>query len=429
MIFGNETITQAGSGTQDLEELQIATVDKWVIDSTGTVKTGAWNGSVIGTSYGGAGAINGVLSANGSGVVSAALAGTGVSIASQTISLASITSGFVVGNNTGSGASPQGVSLSSMFDTLGNTQGQIMYRSASSWIPLSTGTVHQVLESGGASANIDWTSTPTFQSFTSTGTATNSITNTTAGSNEMLDILSTNGPDSAQTYIYLGQSKATQKSVIFDFYQGTTGNSYNDSSLAIGFFGETPTADFNLLKGGNLTLGSGTGGGLTVNGDISAAEPQITKATGTGITVNQAGDVRHLVYKTTVTFAGLSAAAHTADLTIATLPAKSKITAFYADVTTGFTGGGETADTISAGIAAGGTTILAAGSAFTTHTWGLADADMGTSMTRAAAIQGGYIPNWTGTQIISVRLSTTTNNTSTLNAGSVTFYIVTDVFP
>ncbi len=46
-----------------------------------------------------------------------------------------------------------------------------------------------------------------------------------------------------------------------------------------------------------------------------------------------------------------------------------------------------------------------------------------------AAIQGGYIPNWTGTQIINARLTTTTNNTSGLTAGSVTFYIVTDVFP
>ena len=46
------------------------------ITTLGTVATGVWNGSVIGSNYGGAGAINGILKANGSGVVSAAVAGT-----------------------------------------------------------------------------------------------------------------------------------------------------------------------------------------------------------------------------------------------------------------------------------------------------------------------------------------------------------------
>lgn len=46
------------------------------ITTLGTIATGAWNGSVIGSSYGGAGSINGILKANGSGVVSAASAGT-----------------------------------------------------------------------------------------------------------------------------------------------------------------------------------------------------------------------------------------------------------------------------------------------------------------------------------------------------------------
>lgn len=42
---------------------------------SGTITSGTWNGAVIGSAYGGAGAVNGLLKANGSGVVSAALAG------------------------------------------------------------------------------------------------------------------------------------------------------------------------------------------------------------------------------------------------------------------------------------------------------------------------------------------------------------------
>lgn len=46
------------------------------LTSVGTIATGTWQGSVIGASYGGAGTISGILKANGSGTVSAAVAGT-----------------------------------------------------------------------------------------------------------------------------------------------------------------------------------------------------------------------------------------------------------------------------------------------------------------------------------------------------------------
>jgi len=56
----------------------------------------------------------------------------------------------------------------------------------------------------------------------------------------------------------------------------------------------------------------------------------------------------------------------------------------------------------------------------------LADADMGTTLVRAAAVQGGTLPSWTATTVVSVRLTTTTANTDQLTAGSTTYYIVTD---
>ncbi|MEJ0053947.1 MAG: tail fiber domain-containing protein [bacterium] len=46
------------------------------ITTVGTIVSGVWQGSVIGSAYGGAGAVSGILKANGSGNVSAASAGT-----------------------------------------------------------------------------------------------------------------------------------------------------------------------------------------------------------------------------------------------------------------------------------------------------------------------------------------------------------------
>jgi hypothetical protein len=46
------------------------------LTSVGTITSGTWSGSVIGSNVGGAGAVNGIMKANGSGVVTAAIAGT-----------------------------------------------------------------------------------------------------------------------------------------------------------------------------------------------------------------------------------------------------------------------------------------------------------------------------------------------------------------
>ena len=46
------------------------------LTGVGTITSGTWSGTVIGSNVGGAGTINGILKANGSGVVSAAISGT-----------------------------------------------------------------------------------------------------------------------------------------------------------------------------------------------------------------------------------------------------------------------------------------------------------------------------------------------------------------
>jgi hypothetical protein len=70
--------------------------------SLGTITSGTWSGSVIGSNVGGAGSVNGLLKANGNGVVSAAVAGTDyqVPLTSTQSNVLSNTSGINTGDQT-----------------------------------------------------------------------------------------------------------------------------------------------------------------------------------------------------------------------------------------------------------------------------------------------------------------------------------------
>lgn len=176
---------------------------------------------------------------------------------------------------------------------------------------------------------------------------------------------------------------------------------------------------------------------LTVNGNLRGLESvsnsaaDITVGSGTGLTVNQTGTIGQQVYRVTVDYTGFqSASSLTADHTIATLPAKTRLIAVYADVATLFSGGTVSAATLTLGKSAGGAEYLASHDVFTGATGaapiGLIDADMGTEMTRAALIQGSAIVNWSGTTAVSARITTVTDTTDHLAAGSVTFYLITE---
>lgn len=163
---------------------------------------------------------------------------------------------------------------------------------------------------------------------------------------------------------------------------------------------------------------------------VSPTSPQITAVSGTGLTVNNAGELRRTVYKVTATFAAFSAAALTADATLGTIPAKSRLVGVIADVTTVFTGGAVSAASMTVGKTAGGAEYLASFNVFTAIiTKGLADADLGTAMTRAAAIQTGDLPSWSATTTLQARLTTVTANTNALTQGSVTFYFIFEAMP
>lgn len=163
---------------------------------------------------------------------------------------------------------------------------------------------------------------------------------------------------------------------------------------------------------------------------VQNASANITVGAGTGITVVKPGNLNRQTYQVTVTYAAYSDTDTKKGVVIATLPAKTKLVGCYADTTASYTGGAVSATTLRVGVTAeDAAEIIADHDVFSgAVTKGLADADMGTSMTRAASIQGGYLPSWTGTTAIYATINTTTANTSALTAGSTTFYLVTERF-
>lgn len=200
-------------------------------------------------------------------------------------------------------------------------------------------------------------------------------------------------------------------------------------------FSTAGTGRWEITAGGNLVTVNDaqyTIGSTAANrpASIFLGGPVLTPGSGTGLTVVNSGEVRRQTYKVTVTNAAFSAAAKTADVTLATLTAKSRLVGIVMDVTSTFSGGGETVASMKVGSSAGAADILAASDVFTAAArFGLLDADLGTAMVRSAAIQGGFLPSWTTTTIISARLTTTTNNTSGLTQGSATFYLTVEVMP
>lgn len=170
---------------------------------------------------------------------------------------------------------------------------------------------------------------------------------------------------------------------------------------------------------------------------------QVTAGTDSTSTVPGSVALTRFRYQTTITpatagvgncGAAFLAAALTADCTVATLPAGQKLAAVYADVTVGFTCSGTCTGTkvLQAGTAVNGTQVLAASlNVAATATYGLADADLGSGLTRAAAIQGGLVGSWSATTPISVRFTSGTGNWGSgaatfVNAGSVKFTLITE---
>lgn len=99
----------------------------------------------------------------GDPVAAAISSGTGILVGnasgSITISLAPIATLNILSNITGGSASPIANTLTATIDAaIGSTQGNVLYRNASGWVVLAPGTSGQFLTTGGAAANVSWTS-------------------------------------------------------------------------------------------------------------------------------------------------------------------------------------------------------------------------------------------------------------------------------
>ena len=193
-------------------------------------------------------------------------------------------------------------------------------------------------------------------------------------------------------------------------------------------------------NGTNVTVGEMIFANLTgnVTGNASNADhatnsdtvyvPKITAGSGTGISVTNTGSLNMTVYTVSANYVAFTDTDTTKGLVIATLPAKTKIKAIYADTTAAYTGANISAANLAVGITAegGNTLILEHGVLSGTVTKGLANADMGSAMSAAALIQGGYLPSWSGTTAIYATLLTVGENTDKLATGATTFYIITE---
>lgn len=191
-------------------------------------------------------------------------------------------------------------------------------------------------------------------------------------------------------------------------------------------------AQFQVVDVGNFFMNAGgtelqvkSGTYSDVRGNILGI-PAGTNASGTGVTIDKSGQLNTTHRRVQATFAAFSAAALTADLTVYTLAAGERLISVIADTVQNFHGGGTTAATLIVGTTAGGNDLILSHDVWTAAiTKGLADADLGTSINRANAVQGGYMSSFSATQIISARLTTVTSNTNALTQGFVRFYITT----
>lgn len=166
----------------------------------------------------------------------------------------------------------------------------------------------------------------------------------------------------------------------------------------------------------------------------------ITVGGGTGITVNQTGSAQQMTYKVTVAFGNFIAAAVTADVTLATLPAKTILQYAIADLTTPFVCAGTcTTATLSmtCGKTAGGNEYLVSFDADAAAAqFGDAQAELGAALKTVTppSTPLGDLPSWAGTTAVQCRMTSGTGNIGTgaatnFNAGSITFYLVTTVMP
>lgn len=209
-------------------------------------------------------------------------------------------------------------------------------------------------------------------------------------------------------------------------------------------FGGT-TSSFPALKTGSASklvvrLADDSADTLLQASDLQPSSAFITAGSGTGVTLLSLGKVETTVYKVTVASTNFIAAAVTADVTLATLPAKTAVAWMIADVTQTFACSATcTTSTLSmtCGKTAGGNEYLASFDADAAAAqFGDAQGELGTALKTATppSTPIGDMPSWSATTAVQCRLTSGTGNIGTgvatnLSQGSITFYLVTTRMP
>jgi hypothetical protein len=228
------------------------------------------------------------------------------------------------------------------------------------------------------------------------------------------------------------------------FSFGAAGGVYQNSAGIFAWMNTsnavTGTVDtiFSRQAAGIVQVGttSANTAGTLVAAKLDAVNAQLTAGAAAGVTT-VAGTLASATTKYTITGAtAFVCNAVTCDITLGTLPVNTRVERVDAAITTQFACTAVcTSSTLSLilGKGAGAAEYLASFDADAATGWfGDADAEMGTLMTRAAAIQGGTFS--AGTQAIVLRLTSGTGNVgngtvSNLSGGVLVVRITTTVMP
>jgi hypothetical protein len=235
---------------------------------TGTLPVG--NGGTGATTF----TANGVLLGNTTSPVSATSAGT---------------TGQVLAGVTSNAPTFQGISA--VLDNLGSTQGQILYRNASAWVPLNPGASGEVLSSNGAGANPSWIAVG------GTGTVTSVAASFTGG------------------LVSVGGSPVTTSGTLAFTVAGTSGGVPYFNSASTWASSAALAANAIVLGGGAgaapATTTTGTGVVTAIGNAVNASGGLITyasyaPASGKTLTVSNSITLAG-TDATTMTFPGVSA--------------------------------------------------------------------------------------------------------------------------
>ena len=158
---------------------------------------------------------------------------------------------------------------------------------------------------------------------------------------------------------------------------------------------------------------------------LQASENEITVASGTGIAIGSNGVLKNGCYTVTVTYTAFgTGASTTGDKVIATLPAKARITSIISDTRFNYWATDASAIDLRIGTTTGGQELIVDHDVRNgAVTAGLADADLGTSINRANAVQGGHMPSWSTTTDISARITITGDDLDGMTGGQTDVYI------